>query len=503
MDKKNDLYKQGKIRKPKKYSDVSHAEIGFAVPTNWSSVRLGKIATKITDGSHNPPKNVGSGIPMLSSQNVNFGRIDFDNPTRFVTRSDYLAENERTAIEVGDVLLTIVASLGRSAVVPNNFPEFALQRSVAVVQTGLEPEFLCLLFQSPLCMDYFWRNAKGTAQKGIYLGKLAEMPIIVPPLAEQHRIVAKVKELMGLCDALETQTEDSLKAHQTLVETCLATLTNSQTPEDLSQNWARIENHFDTLFTTQESVKQLKNTVFKLAVSGHLVEQIEYENRSNQKNLRPDAQAEKYDLSAFEEQAKKFQLPKGWVIQPLSRVTSHIVDCPHTTPKWTDSGELCVKSNQIYARHLDLSEPNFVSSQTYLERIERLEPKEDDILYKREGGILGVGARIPKGTRVCLGQRLMLIRAGEAVLAEFLELVINSPWITNFAEEKTTGGAAPRVNMTLVRAYPIPVPPMDEQKRILRRVRDLVQRCSLIDGHMQSARSIERDLADALTLRIH
>ena len=127
---------------------------------------------------------------------------------------------------------------------------------------------------------------------------------------------------------------------------------------------------------------------------------------------------------------------------------------------------------------LDLTSPYFVSEETYQIRIERLEPRCDDILYIREGGVRGVGCRIPPNTRLCLGQRLMLIRANKSVSPAFLELCVNSPWITDFAEEKTTGGAAPRVNMSVVRAYPIPLPPLAEQYRI---VAEVQKRLSVIE----------------------
>ena len=95
----------------------------------------------------------------------------------------------------------------------------------------------------------------------------------VPPLAEQHRIVAKVDELMALCDQLEQQQTDSNAAHQTLVETLLATLTSAANQDEFIEAWQRIANHFDILFTTEESIDQLKQTILQLAVMGKLVPQ--------------------------------------------------------------------------------------------------------------------------------------------------------------------------------------------------------------------------------------
>ena len=152
---------------------------------------------------------------------------------------------------------------------------------------------------------------------------------------------------------------------------------------------------------------------------------------------------------------------------------------------------------------LDLSTRYFVSDDTYRVRIKRLEPEQNDVLYIREGGILGVACLVPPNTRICLGQRLMLIRATCAVVPKFLELCLNSRWTTEFAAEKTTGGAAPRVNMSTIRGYPIPIPPLAEQHRIMAKVDKLLVLCnqletSLANSDEMRGRSLDAVLYNAL-----
>ena len=324
-----------------------------------------------------------------------------------------------------------------------------------------------------------------------------EQVLCVPPLAEQHRIVAKVDELMALCGRLEAARTAREATRDRLTASGLARL-NAPDPETFQDDARFALSALPALTARPDQIKPLRQTILNLAVRGKLVPQDTGEDRKNQATLRHDTEAEEYDQRAFEERAALFALPWNWTIEPLSRVSEYIVDCPHTTPKWTDAGVLCIKTNQVRAGTLDLILPHFVSEEAYRIRIERLKPRCDDILYIREGGVRGVGCRIPPETRLCLGQRLMLIRAHRSVSPAFLELCINSPWITDFAAEKTTGGAAPRVNMSVVRAYPIPLPPLAEQHRIVAKVDELMALCDRLEANLTTAADTRRRLLEAL-----
>ena len=193
---KEELIKQGKIKRDKKESVIfkgdDNSYYGIHLPDSWNWASLREIALSISDGSHNPPPNNGSGIPLLSAANINDNSILMNEISRWITNEEWKIENQRTNIEVGDVLLTIVGSIGRSAVVHNN-NHFALQRSVAVIKPYLiNPLYLMYIVQSPQIQKWLTDNSKGTAQKGIYLNALSLMLIPIPPLAEQARIVEHI-----------------------------------------------------------------------------------------------------------------------------------------------------------------------------------------------------------------------------------------------------------------------------------------------------------------------
>lgn len=179
------------------------------LPKGWIKVKLEDISKQITDGSHNPPKSVDSGIPMLSARNIHNSNITFDK-VRYIAKEKFEYENQRTKIEKGDVLLTIVATIGRTAVVSKNIKSiFTLQRSVAAIKPLINSYFLMYCFQSPLFQKLLNDNAKGTAQKGIYLRTLRSLEIPLAPIKEQERIVSKIETLFSELNQAETGLQKS------------------------------------------------------------------------------------------------------------------------------------------------------------------------------------------------------------------------------------------------------------------------------------------------------
>lgn len=177
---------------------------------------------------------------------------------------------------------------------------------------------------------------------------------------------------------------------------------------------------------------------------------------------------------------------RHWQEQQLSHVASHIVDCPHSTPKWSSEGKYCVRTTAFSPFYLDLSYQGYVDEETYQNRIQRLKPEPDDILYSREGTI-GIACQIPKGVELCLGQRMVLIRASDKISSKYLTIVLNSNNILKIVRSKTMGSTAPRINMSDIKSYPIPLPPLQEQHEIVRRVELLFAYADTIEKQVNSA----------------
>ncbi|MFB6343067.1 restriction endonuclease subunit S [Saccharicrinis sp. FJH62] len=504
-----------RIKKQKKIAEITSAEKPHNVPKNWTWSRLQNICTKLTDGSHNPPKNSGKGFPMLSSQNVTNGYIDFYNPTRFVTSKDFEIENQRTLIEPNDILLTIVASLGRSAVVPENAPKFVLQRSVAVISSPLNSRFLSMQLIAPNCTRYYDFHGKGTAQKGIYLGKLGLMPIAIPPLAEQHRIVAKVDELMALCDKLEQQQMNHIETHLLLVKALLKTLTDAKDAEALNAAWQHLEPHFDILFTTEESIDLLKQTILQLAVMGKLVPQDKNDEPASK--LLKKIEAEKLKLikegklkkqkplPEITEDEKPFELPEGWEWIKFGLFSEFIngdrgKNYPNKS-EYVSEGVAWINTGHIEPTgKLTTRDMNFITREKY-DSLRSGKIERDDLVYCLRGATFGKTAFVEPYEEGAIASSLMIIRPVFKEMKHFIFLYLTSPFAKQQLFRFDNGSAQPNLSANSVLNYYFPLPPLSEQHRIVTKVDELMALCDQLKERIVASQEIKVKLADAVVER--
>ncbi|EIX9121797.1 restriction endonuclease subunit S, partial [Klebsiella pneumoniae] len=509
---KAELVKQGKIKKQKPLPEISEEEKPFELPAGWEWARLGVLCKKLTDGSHNPPKDAGNGYPMLSSQNIQDGYIDIENPSRYVSEDDFEKENARTLVQKNDVLLTIVGSIGRSAVVLDH-KSFVLQRSVAVIATSLYSHFLSNFFKAITAQNYFIENGKGTAQKGIYLGQLSLMLIPVPALVEQKRISDRLNELMILCDQLEQHSLTSLDAHQQLVETLLTTLTDSQNADELAENWARISEHFDTLFTTEASIDALKQTILQLAVMGKLVPQDPNDEPASEllkriaqekAQLVKDGKIKKQKpLPPISDEEKPFELPEGWEWCKFGLISEFIngdrgSNYPnkneyvvHGIP-WINTGH--IEKNGT----LSITDMNFITEKKFNE-LRSGKIQSGDLVYCLRGATFGKTAFVKPYESGAIASSLMIIRPFIREMGEYIYNYLISPFGRSQIFRFDNGSAQPNLSANSVMLYAFACPPLQEQFRIHKKITELFHICDNLKLQTQSAQQTQLHLANALT----
>jgi len=346
------LGSSGKARNESKLPAVTEKEMPFSMPSGWAIQRIGNLVSKLGSGS--TPRGGAEayekkGVLFLRSQNVWNEGIDLED-IAFISPETH-EKMDGTKVFPGDILLNITgASLGRSTVFPNDLMEANVSQHVTIVRLLLPSmvRFVHLGILSPMIQKIIWGRQVGMAIGGLSKKVLELFEFPIPPLAEQRRIVAKVDELMALCDQLEQQTESNLDAHQTLVETLLSSLTSAADQAQFASCWQRIAGHFDTLFTTAKSIDQLKETILQLAVMGKLVPQDPNDEPASEllkkiaaekaKLVKAGKIKEEKPLAPIGIQEKLFDTPTNWRYCRLDEICSGITS--GSTPPQSEFSEI-------------------------------------------------------------------------------------------------------------------------------------------------------------------
>lgn len=165
----------------------------------------------------------------------------------------------------------------------------------------------------------------------------------------------------------------------------------------------------------------------------------------------------------------------------IGYVCAKIVDCPHSTPKWEKNGKLCLRTTNFKRGYLDLQSPNYVSEETFNDRNRRIIPQPGDVLYSREGSVLGIACTIPSNVYPCLGQRMMLLRSGEKLNNRYLMHYLNSPMVTNHVIATKGGTGSPHINVGDIKEFQIPIPSLEEQSNIVRQIEEQLSSCDNVE----------------------
>lgn len=503
---KAELVKGKIIRKSKSLPVVSKKEQPFVLPKGWVWERLGNIGIGATGKTPSTKQSIffeGS-IPFIGPGQINQnGEILV--PEKFLSCEGLL--NSTEAIE-GDILMVCIGgSIGKAAIARQTVGFNQQINAIRALQ--MPSAYLYTSLSTDSFLQELLKKATGSATPIINRRKWEELLVPIAPLEEQYRIVAKVNELMALCDQLEQQTEASIEAHQVLVTTLLDTLTNSADADELMQNWARISEHFDTLFTTEESIDQLKQTILQLAVMGKLVPQDPNDEPAakllkriadKKAQLVKEKKIKKQKaLPPISEDEKPFKLPNGWEWERIGTfgVVGTGATPSRSNPKyWDDPKYNWVSSGE--------TSELFVS--TTKEKVSELAIQETNVSIYPSGTLIvamyGQGKTRgqiteltePAGTNQACAA-IQLIEKNESH-KDFVKLYFRKSY--EELRSNAAGGAQPNLNVGKVQSTVIAVPPLNEQRRINTKVNELLTVCDHLKAHFEAVHTTQLYLTDAI-----
>lgn len=501
---KKQLISDGKIKKEKLEHIKSATEKLFQIPPTWRFARFSDISYLITDGTHHTPKYVSEGIPFLSVKDMSGGFLDFSQ-TRFVSEEQHKELIKRCNPQKGDLLLTKVGTTGIPILVETDRP-FSIFVSVALIKFPkllIDGRYLSLSIKSPFVKNQSEEGTEGIGNKNLVLRKIESFTIPLPPLAEQHRIVAKVDELMTLCDELEQQETNHLKSHQLLVETLLGTLTQSKDAAEFQSAWATLAQHFDDLFITEDSIEQLKQTILQLAVMGKLVPQdpkdepasvlLERIKKDKERLIEEGEIKDQKPLPVISDDDKPYTIPRHWEFSRLGYATNYGLR-EQVDPDSIDENEWVLELEDIEKITSNLLQTIYAKDR--IPKSSRNRFYKGDVLYGKLRPYLDK-VIVANNDGVCTTEMIPL-RGYIGITSEYLRLVMKSPYFVSYASESTHGMNLPRLGTDRARLALIPLAPHNEQHRIVSKVDELFSLCDRLKERITESQKVANQMADSI-----
>ncbi|EAQ6497429.1 restriction endonuclease subunit S [Salmonella enterica] len=483
---KAELVKQGKIKKQKPLPEISEGEKPFELPEGWEWIRFGSIYEMEYGNNLPQEKRSNSGEYNVYGSNGIVGTHNeacIKSPCIVIGR-----KGSAGALNLSDQAACWVTDVAYSTIPPS----------------AMNLEFVFIQFHT-LGLDTLGKGIK----PGLNRNDAYNLTIAIPPQSEQKAIVSKVNELMSLCDQLEQHSLTSLDAHQQLVETLLTTLTDSQNADELAENWARISEHFDTLFTTEASIDALKQTILQLAVMGKLVPQ--------DPNDEPASELLKRIAQEKAQLVKDGKIKKQKPLPPIS--DEEIPFVPPNHWEWVRFGEIGeikgggtpsknnsafwegdipwvspkdMKVDYISKSELSISQDAVQNSSVTL-------ISEESLLFVVRGMILAHTFPVAIAKKeVTINQDMKAIST-DLYHPDFLIKMMKACSIRVLSlVDRSSHGTCKLVSDKLF-SLVLPLPPLKEQLRISSEVDSFINNCENLKQIIKETQQTQLHLADALT----
>ncbi len=506
---KKRLIKNGKIKKQESLSEVEENEKSFDIPTSWEWVKIGNIGYTQTGGT--PSKNdnslFGNDVPFIKPGDIYPNYVDYNNEGLSFKGVDSLG---RSAVE-GSILMVCIGTIGKCNLI-DRMCTFNQQIN-SISPYHKISDYILLALRSRYFQDTAWEKSSSTTIAILNKGKWENIGIPLPPLAEQHRIVAKVDELMALCDELEKEQTNSNSTHETLVEVLLTNLTDAKNFDDFKEAWQRVAACFDTLFTTEHSIDKLKQTILQLAVMGKLIPQdptdepaselLKKISKEKSRLVREGKIKKQAALPEITEEEKPFYLPKGWEYIRLNGLGYF---CGGGTPSKSKSSYwngniLWISPKDMYSDYIKDSELK-ITDDGVNNSTAKLIP-HGSILIVARSGILKRKLPVSINSLECaVNQDLKVIVPYITNLNTYIQLMLKGFEKFILKELVKQGMTVQSLEYDKFEKQPFPIPPLAEQHRIVTKINELFALCDSLKEGIQKAQKIQNVLAEEIVRRI-
>lgn len=490
----------------------------FGRPSGWDYCRLGNLA-RFIDYRGKTPKKVDSGIPLITAKNVRFGYINRE-PYEYITDAEYESWMTRGFPKVGDLLFTTEAPLGNIAIIDIQ-ERFALAQRVICLQLH-KPEIgylLKWLIMSASFQKHLLDNATGMTATGIKSSRLKEIPVPLPPLAEQRRIVAKIDRLMARCDELEKLRVERNQKRITVHTAALDRLLNAKESNDFSTAWRFITQHFGELYSVKENVAELRKAILQLAVMGKLVPQDPTDEPASEllRAIKAEKQKlvkeKKLKIGQLTNDSKainiNIEIPSSWswvkgvdlfFITKLAgfEYTEHV--------NLLNFGEVpVIRAQNVKPFELNIDNLKYIDLKTS-ELLERCALTKAALLVTFIGAGIGDVALFDFQERWHLAPNVAKMEpfsgCENKVNLKYIAYFLNSLVGRNEIFKHLKSTAQPSISMGTIRDIDYPIPPLSEQHCIVAKIDQLMALCDELEQQIDAATSKQADLLNAVMAQV-
>jgi type I restriction enzyme, S subunit len=473
----------------------------YEVAENWIWIRFAAVGEQRLGKMLDQKGNRGDLKPYLRNTNVQWMRFQLDDIKELRLESEEL---EEFRLVPGDLLICEGGEPGRCAIWRDPDREMYFQKAIHRVRPrkGILSEYLAICLQVDAQNGVLAKHFTGATIKHFTGRSLSEYTIPLPPLAEQKRIVAKVDELMALCDRLALQQQERETRHAALARASLARFADAPTPDNLN-----------LIFHTSFSVSpaDLRKSILTLAVQGKLVPQDPNDEPAEElfakleKERRRFADAHKFRAPVGEpvdDSSGPFTIPTTWKWCRLSSVFNAVTDGDHLPPPKSDTGIAFLTIGNITTGTLDFEGSRLVPDSYYRGLADFRRPIRGDILYTVVGATYGRPALVESDRPFCVQRHIAILKPPQLVDVGFLMAVLRSPLAYDQASASTTGTAQPTIPLGSLRNFAVPLPPVAEQRRIVAKVEQLMALVDALEQQLAASRATAANLLSALVAEL-
>ena len=500
------LVRAGKSKKSKS-KQLDRFNTLFELPKSWKWTTLSDLFL-YDAGVKRQPKNLNQKLWLLELEDI---EKDSGRLLVRINASERESKSTKSEFRVGDILYGKLRPYLNKVLVADR-PGYSTTEIVALRPfLRLCPQYCALALRRPDFVDYVTRLGQGTKMPRLRTEDAAIAPFPLPPLAEQHRIVAKVDELMALCDRLEAAQAGRETTRDRLATASLTRLDAPDPDPAVFQNHAAFAlDSLSPLTTRPDQIKALRQTILNLAGRGKLVPQDPNDEPASallkriaaEKSRLTDVLSSRGRRSDGRERTEAFEftLPRGWTLSTLGSVALKITDGAHQTPTYVGSGVPFVSVKDFSAGRLDLSNTRFITENEHSLLYKRCDPKRGDILIGRIG-TLGRAVLVDTDDEFSLFVSVGLIRfSHENIAPRFLRTLLNSPLVEGEFDRIKIGGGTHtnKLNLGDLQTVALPIPPLAEQHRIVAKVDELMALCNQLKASLAIGDDTRCRLLDAM-----